>query len=501
MDHLAVLVAELNGLLWGYVLVFVLLAAGVIFAVRLGGLQFVRIGEILRTVAQPAQADAAGISPFQALCTSLAARIGTGNVAGVAVAIYLGGPGSVFWMWLVALLGMATAFAESSLAQAYKVRDATGRYRGGPAFYIANGLGSGAAAVAFSICLIIAFGLVFNAVQANSIAEAMVGAFGAPPLWTGLVITVCAGLVVSGGVKGIARFAELVVPVMACAYLLLALVAVVMNASAVPAMLRLIVSSAFGLDQAAGGMVGGVMAALLNGVKRGLFSNEAGMGSAPNIAATAAPNPHHPCSQGFVQAFGVFVDTLLVCTATALLILLSGKAAPGSGLTGIQLTQQAMSVHFGAWGPGFVALAILFFAFTSIAGNYAYAEGALVYLGLDRPLGLWSLRLLLLAIVLWGAVSPVMTVFDLADLAMGVMTLINVAAILLLSGLVVRLTRDYLGQRDAGRDPEFDPAAFPELVGRIDMDIWKRRPAESKVTSPAAIPSRARIGAQSEHGA
>lgn len=482
MDIFGNIIGAINSFIWGDLLVYLLILAGVWFTFRLRAIQFRHFSEVFRTLIRPRQDDPGGISPFQAFCASLAARIGTGNVAGVAVAIYLGGPGAVFWMWLVAALGMATAFAESTLAQAYKVRDSRGRYRGGPAFYIARGLKAPWAAVAFSFFLILAFGLVFNAVQANSIADAMNAAFAIPHLWTAIAVTVCSALVIIGGIRGVARFSEVVVPVMAGAYLLAAIAAIAMNISAVPGVLRLIVTSAFGFGPAAGGVAGGLMAAMMNGVKRGLFSNEAGMGSAPNIAATATPNPHHPCAQGFVQAFGVFVDTILVCTATAMLILLSGVLQPGSGVTGINLTQQAMTVHFGAWGSPFVAIAILFFAFTSIAGNYAYAEEAMAYLRLDDGVSLATLRLLLLAVVLWGGMSPVTTVFEVADLAMGLMSTINIVSIMLLSGVTARLARDYIAQRRAGLEPRFDPAAHPELEGRVDLTVW----APEATPEPAA---------------
>ncbi|MGB3595990.1 MAG: amino acid carrier protein, partial [Pseudomonas neustonica] len=287
----------LNTIFWGYVLIYGLLAVGVFFTIRLGFLQFLHFGEMVRSILGSRKSDKAGISPFQALCTSLASRVGTGNLAGVAVALYLGGAGAIFWMWLVALVGMATAYAESSLAQLYKVRDGEGQYRGGPAFYISKGLKAPWAGSIFSVCLIISFGLVFNAVQANSIADAMEGAFGFSKLAVGVVIAAMAALVIFGGLRSIARFAEIIVPFMAAAYVLMALVVLVLHASEVPGVIALIVKSAFGLEEAVGGVAGSVTAAMLNGIKRGLFSNEAGMGSAPNVAATATPAPHHPSSQ------------------------------------------------------------------------------------------------------------------------------------------------------------------------------------------------------------
>jgi len=457
----------LNGILWNYVLIYGLLAVGLLFTFRLRFLQFRHFPEFFRLVLAAPQADKGGITPFQALCTSLASRVGTGNIAGVAVALYLGGPGAIFWMWVVALVGMATAYAESTLAQLYKIRDENGQFRGGPAFYIARGLKAPWAAVLFSICLVIAFGLVFNAVQANSIADAMQGAFGVSKLTVGVVIAALTAAVIFGGIRQIARVAELIVPFMATAYLLVALYVVVTNFSEVPAVLATIFKSALGLEQA----VGGVAGAMLNGIKRGLFSNEAGMGSAPNIAAAATPNPHHPSSQGFVQALGVFIDTILICTATAIMILLSGALVPGSEVTGTALTQNAMTEHMGEWGRYFLALAILFFAFTSIIGNYAYAENALIYMKVGGRTGVTILRIAVLFMVVWGAYETVTTVFNAADAAMGLMATVNLVAIVLLSGLVAKLTRDYFAQKKLGV-PRFNSADYPELAGEIDQDIW-----------------------------
>lgn len=463
----------LNSILWGYVLVYGLLAVGVFFTIRLGFLQFVNFGEMIRAIRGSRESDKNGISPFQALCTSLASRVGTGNLAGVAVALYLGGAGAIFWMWMVALVGMATAYAESTLAQLYKMRDGKGQYRGGPAVYIAKGLKAPWAGGIFAICLILSFGLVFNAVQANSIADSMEAAFGVPKMVVGLVIAGLAGLVIFGGLRSIARFAELVVPYMAGLYVLVALVIMAMNITEVPGVLATIVRSAFGLEEAAGGVAGSVTAAMLNGIKRGLFSNEAGMGSAPNIAATATPAPHHPSSQGLVQAFGVFIDTIVICTATAVMILLSGVLEPGSGVTGTELTQKAMEGHIGDFGTYFIAIAILFFAFTSIVANYSYAENALIYLGVGNTLGITLLRLAALGMVVWGSYQAVLTVFSAADASMGLMATINLIAIVLLSGTVVKLTRDYLGQRKAGEVPYFRLKDYPELARKIDNDIWR----------------------------
>ncbi|ARM85948.1 MULTISPECIES: alanine/glycine:cation symporter family protein [Marinobacter] len=466
------IVDSLNSILWGYVLVYGLLGVGVFFTIRLGFLQFLNFGEMIRAIRGSRDSDVHGISPFQALCTSLASRVGTGNLAGVAVALYLGGAGAIFWMWMVALVGMATGYAESTLAQLYKVRDGKGQYRGGPAVYITKGLKAPWAGSIFAVCLILSFGLVFNAVQANSIADAMQGAFGVPKIWVGIVIAVLAGIVIFGGLRSIVRFAELVVPLMAGLYVLIALVIMAINITEVPGVLMTIVKSAFGLEEAAGGAAGSITAAMLNGIKRGLFSNEAGMGSAPNIAATATPAPHHPSSQGLVQAFGVFVDTIIICTATAVMILLSGVMEPGSGITGTQLTQDAMQSHIGESGAYFIAIAILFFAFTSIVANYTYAENALIHLGGDSTIAITLLRSAVLGMVVWGSYEAVVTVFNAADASMGLMATINLIAIVMLSGTVVKLTKDYLAQRKQGEVPHFKSKDYPELHEKIDGNIW-----------------------------
>ncbi len=462
----------LNTIFWGYVLIYGLLAVGIYFTVRLGFIQFRHFGEMIRCVIGSREVDKDGISPFQALTVSLASRVGTGNIAGVAVAITLGGPGAIFWMWMVALVGMATAYSESMLAQLYKEHGPGGMYRGGPAFYIKKGLGQGWLASIFAVALIIAFGLIFNAVQSNSIAEAASGATGISKVWVGVAVAALTGIIIFGGIPQIARVAEFVVPFMAGAYLLAAIWVLITNITEVPGVLGHIVSSAFGLQEAAGGVAGGMAAAMLNGVRRGLFSNEAGMGSAPNIAAVAVPDPHHPASQGFVQALGVFIDTILVCTATAVMILLSG-AIPSAENTGVVLTQAALGEHFGGFGHYFVAIAIFFFAFTSIIGNYAYAENAIIFLGHGSPAPVMALRVGVMGMVIWGAIQQVQTVFDFADASMGLMATINLIAIVALSGTVAYVTQDYLRQRREGKNPTFRLSEHPEIAPGVSKTIWK----------------------------
>jgi len=466
----------LNGLIWGSVLIYLLIGVGIYFTLRLGFIQFRHFGHMFSVLRKSRQADSAGISSFQALCTSLAARVGTGNLAGVAVALTLGGPGAIFWMWLVALVGMSSAFAESTLAQLYKTRDDAGNYRGGPAYYMERGLGMRWMGVLFSIFLIISFGLVFNAVQANSIAQAMDVAFGISPVVMGGILVVLSGIVIFGGLRTIARVAELIVPVMAVAYLVLALFVVGSQIDKLPAVISLIINSAFGWDKAVSGALGYTVAqAMMNGIKRGLFSNEAGLGSAPNAAASATPYPPHPASQGYVQMLGVFADTLVICTATAAVILVSGALESNSGMSGIELTQKALSSGVGSWGNAFVAVAIFFFAFTSVIANYSYAETNLIFLERNHPGGLTVFRFLVLGMVMFGAVAELPIVWSMADLSMGFMALTNLVAIVLLSGVVVKLARDYNDQLKAGKLPTFDANEYPELRDQLEPGIWDGR--------------------------
>jgi len=459
-----------NTFIWGKALIYLLLGVGAYFTVRTGFIQFRHLGHLFTVMRRSLRAEHGGISSFGAFATGLAGRVGTGNVAGVAIAITLGGPGAVFWMWIVAMVGMATSFVENTLAQLYKVRETDGTFRGGPAFYMARGLRAHWMGVLFSIFLILSFGFIFNAVQANSMSDALHTAFGFPRAASGLVIIALAGLVIFGGVRRIAHFAEAVVPAMAIAYFVVALAVVIMNAAAIPRVIALVVRSAFGLEQAAaGGMAYAVSQALMQGVRRGLFSNEAGMGSSPNAAATAEVK--HPAAQGFVQMLGVFTDTLVVCTCTAAIILLSGTRELGEGLTGVPLTQAALSAEVGAWGSIFVAVILQFFAFTSIVANYYFGETSVRFLT-GRPHALPVFRLIVLGVTMFGAVATLQIVWNAADLSMGFMALTNLVAILLLSPVAFKVMRDYVDQLGRGVEPVFDPAKFPELEGSIECDVW-----------------------------
>tara|TARA_Y100000813_G_scaffold169347_1_gene131795 strand:- start:772 stop:2043 length:1272 start_codon:yes stop_codon:yes gene_type:complete len=408
-----------------------------------------------------------GISSFQALCTSLSARVGTGNLAGVAVAISLGGSGAIFWMWMIALLGMATGFAESVLGQLYKVRDENGEFRGGPAYYIKQGLNKTWLAVAFSLCLFFGYGFVFSAVQANTITDALNNAYSFPSEYVGLAIIALAALIVIGGLRGIARFAEFVVPFMGIGYVLVALAITFINISELPAMLLDIVKSAFGLQEAGAGALG---AAIKNGIQRGLYSNEAGSGSVPHAAASAVPNPNHPVSQGYIQMLGVFLDTLVLCTSTAFIILLAGGSSSDQ-MEGIRLTQDAMSNHLGEGGTDFVAAAISLFAFTSVVANYAYGESNLHMFKLDNKIGRAVYTIGYLGMIYWGAQAALPQVWAMADMALGLMTVINIIAIVWMTPTIVSISKDYFKKKDSGEKVEYKVGDC-EIQGRSEDGVW-----------------------------
>ena len=472
------LIDAANGVIWGSVLIYLLLGAGLYFTVASRFVQFRRFGFSAKTMLNSrATSDNSQISSFQAFCTSLAARVGTGNLAGVAVAIYTGGPGAVFWMWMIALLGMSTSFVENTLAQIYKSNNHDGTYRGGPAYYIQKALGMRWLGIAFSVSLIIAFGFAFNSVQSNSISAAL-SVYSIPPLAIGVALAALTGLIVFGGIRSIARFAEMVVPFMALLYILVALVVVAMNVSELPGIIALIVKSAFGLEEAVGGGAGYLVSqAIVQGIRRGLFSNEAGMGSSPNAAATATPIPHHPATQGLMGMFGVFIDTIVICSSTAAIILISGVMEPGNGVTGISLTQAALSSQIGSVGQHLIAVSILLFAFTSVIANYYYGESNLRFINNTKG-AVAIYRVLVLGMVVWGSIGELPTVWAFADLSMGVMALINLGVILFLARHVFPVLKDFDQQLDAGIVPEFDRKKFPFLDKTMDNDVWDAEEAE-----------------------
>lgn len=470
----------LNDLLWSKVLIVALVGLGLYFSIRSRFVQFRYFGNMFSIFAEAFQRKPGQLSSFQALMLSVAGRVGAGNIAGVAVAIMLGGPGAVFWMWLVALLGMATSYFECSLAQLFKRREPDGGYRGGPAFYIQHGLGLRWLAIVFSILLLVTFGFGFNAVQSYTVASSLHDTFGLPTHFSGLALVAVIGLIIFGGIKRIASMADVLVPIMAFSYIGMALVVIGMNVSEVPATLALIVKSAFGLEPA---FAGGIGAAILMGVKRGLFSNEAGLGSAPNVAAVAEVK--HPAAQGIVQSLSVFIDTLLVCTSTALIILLSGVYQPGMEQAGVVLTQTALAAEVGEWGRVFVSMALLLFVFTTLVYNYYLGENALGFFTSKR----WMVqvyRVLVIALVLWGSMQDLSTVFGFADVTMGLLALVNLFAVFMLFKIGLRLMRDYDEQISAGvESPVLDAKKFADLD--LDPSVWSANAAANAGDERAEI--------------
>ncbi|XLY88358.1 alanine/glycine:cation symporter family protein [Ectopseudomonas mendocina] len=455
----------LNDFIWSKLLIVMLIGLGLYFTVASRFVQFRYFSSMFRIFGEAFKRQPGQLSSFQALMLSVAGRVGAGNIAGVSVAIMLGGPGAIFWMWVVALVGMATSYFECSLAQLYKRREPDGTYRGGPAFYIQHGLGQRWLGIVVSILLLVTFGFGFNAVQSFTVASSLHDTFGLPTIVSGLILTGVIGVIIFGGIKRIASMADVLVPIMAFSYIGMALVVIGMNLSEVPATFAMIFKAAFGLEPA---FAGGIGAAIMMGVKRGLFSNEAGLGSAPNVAAVAEVK--HPAAQGIVQALSVFIDTLLVCTSTALIILLSGVYQPGSEMAGVVLTQTALAAEVGEWGRVFVSIALLLFVFTTLIYNYYLGENALGFFTEKRsPVMVY--RVLVVCLVLWGSVQDLGTVFAFADVTMGLLAICNLIALALLFKVGLRLMRDYDSQIKAGIDsPVFDPKKFADLD--LDPKAW-----------------------------
>lgn len=464
---------QINEFVWNSILAVILLGVGIYFSYRSKFLQVRYFFQMFSAMRMSFKAASGEISPFKAYCTSLAARIGTGNLAGVAVAIHLGGPGAVFWMWVVALLGMVLSFIESTLAQIFKQRSEDGNYIGGPAYYIYKGLGKKWLGVTFSVLLILAFGFTFNSVQTLSISSALHHSFDVPSWLSGALVAMLASVVILGGVQRIVIFAEFVVPIMGVAYIGVVCYVVALNLTVVDDVLLSIVSSAFGLGQAGSGLVGyGITRAMINGVKRGLYSSEAGMGSAPNVAAIAYTD--HPASQGLVQMFGVFTDTIIVCTCTALVILIANDFGnPHVEIEGITLTQRSFTSLVGDWGADFIAIILVFFAFTSIVANYYYGEASVRFIA-DRKRAIQIYRIMFLVCIVAGSVGESPVIWTLADLSMAGMTVINLFAIISLGHFALALARDYFSQAKKRRSPVFRAEDFPELNKLIQSsNVWK----------------------------
>ncbi|WP_299761591.1 alanine/glycine:cation symporter family protein [uncultured Pontibacter sp.] len=476
------IINAINDIVWSNALIILCLGAGVYFSVITKFLQVRYLREMLHLLFN-GQSSQKGISSFQAFTVAIAGRVGTGNIAGVATAIAMGGPGAVFWMWVIAFLGSASAFIEATLGQIYKqVKD--GEYRGGPAYYIEKGLGIKWYAVVFAVATIMSMALFLPGVQSNSIASSVNNAFDIPVAITGGAVTLLLALIVFGGVKRIGKVAQVAVPFMAGAYILMTIVIIFMNLSEVPAMLSLIVSSAFDLEPAFAGVFG---MAISWGVKRGIYSNEAGQGTAPHAAAAAEVS--HPAKQGLVQAFSVYVDTLFVCTATAFMILFTGQynvVNPEGGFIvenlpgvafGPEYTQYAVNTHFPTLGSGFVAISLLFFAFTTIMAYYYIAETNLSYLNAKGSKWmLWGLRALILGSTFYGSIKTAESAWVLGDIGVGIMAWFNVVAIILLRKPAIRALKDYQAQRKAGLDPVFRPAE----IGIKNAELWDKQAQEDK---------------------
>lgn len=478
------LITSINDAIWGYVLIAALVGCGLWFTWRTRFFQFRMIGEMIRLLTDSAvdtvteqtkeqdwEKGRKHISSFQAFAVSVATRVGTGNLAGVASAIAIGGPGAIFWMWVIALIGSATAFVESTLAQLFKQKHKDS-FIGGPAYYIQRGLHQRWMAVLFAVLITCQFGLSNNSIQSNTICGAMQEAFGWSPLWVGIALAAMGLFIVFGGIQRIAHVSSVLVPVMAVGYLILALVIIVMNYHQIPHVLKVIVTDAFGIQQIAGGGLG---ATIMLGVKRGLFSNEAGEGSAPNVAATAAVS--HPVKQGLIQALGVFTDTLLVCSCTAFIILISGLYQVPE-LNGIALTQSSLQSEIGSAGPIFIAIAIFLFAFSSIIGNYYYGEANICFITVHSSKSIVHSSLTIYRIcsagvmVIFGALSSFELVWNIVDFFMAFLTACNLIAIVLLGRYAFRLLDDYRNQKRQGiKEPVFHRRQFPEIED--ELECWE----------------------------
>lgn len=466
METITQWLTSLNDVLWTYVIIGMLIGCAFWFTVKTRFVQFRMLGEMIRLLGESPNKSSGNkehISSFQAFMVSLASRVGTGNLAGVATAITVGGPGAVFWMWLIALFGSCSAFVESTLAQLYKVKGETS-YIGGPAYYMKKGLKKPWMGTLFAVLIIFTFAFAFNTVQSNTICAAFEQAFQVEHTLMGIILTVLTLMIIFGGIQRIAKASSIIVPVMALGYILLAFVVVGMNITQIPDVFKLIVSSAFGWEQAFGGGIG---VAVMQGIKRGLFSNEAGMGSAPNVAATA--DTSHPVKQGLIQTLGVFSDTLVICTCTAFIILFSGVPLGGEA-NGVQLTQMALDNEIGSGGSTYVAIAILFFAFSSIIGNYYYGEANLRYITRNKTI-MAIFRLMTGAMVMFGALASLDLAWSLADICMGLMTICNLIAIVLLGKYAFRLLEDYREQKRNGiKEPVFTKDKMKDI--EQDIECW-----------------------------
>ncbi|MFO3675202.1 alanine/glycine:cation symporter family protein [Pseudomonas protegens] len=475
----------INDFLSGKVLIVLIVGLGSYFTIRSRFVQLRHFLHMFAVFRDSLKSSGGQLSSFQALMLSLAGRVGAGNIAGVGIAVTLGGPGAVFWMWVTALVGMSSSFFECALAQVYKRADGDGLYRGGPAYYIEHGLKRKGMAVVFSILLLVTYGFAFIGLQSYTVTHSLQDAFAFDPSHTGIVLAVLLAITFIGGIKRIAAVSDLLVPIKTLAYIAVTLYVIGTQIEQVPAMLETIIKSAFGLDPAFGGLLG---SAIVMGVKRGVFANEAGLGSAPNVAAVAAVK--HPGAQGVVQAFSVFLDTFVICTCTALLILLSGFYTPGFEGDGIVLTQNSLAAVVGDWGRLFVSVALSLFVFTCILYNYYLGENSLQFLTRNRTV-LMLFRGLVLALVVWGSMQDLSTVFAFADITMTCLAFVNLVALAMLFKVGLRVMRDYDEQRRAGvAQPVFDSRKFADLD--LDLKAWPAEPSATAEAEPQGVPAAQR---------
>jgi AGCS family alanine or glycine:cation symporter len=471
----------INDFLSGKVLIVLIVGLGGYFTIRSRFVQFRHFFHMFSVFRDSLRSSAGQLSSFQALMLSLAGRVGAGNIAGVGIAVTLGGPGAVFWMWVTALVGMASSFFECSLGQLYKRCDAEGQYRGGPSYYIQHGLGKRWLGMIMAVLLLVTFGFAFNGLQSHAVTHSLNDAFKISPSYAGVGLAILLGLVFVGGIKRIAAVADLLVPIKTLVYIAVTLYVIGVQFEHVPHMLMTIVKSAFGMDEVFGGLIG---SAIVMGVKRGVFANEAGLGSAPNVAAVA--HVEHPVAQGVVQAFSVFLDTFVICTCTALLILLSGFYTPGFEGDGIALTQNSLAAVVGDWGKLFISVALALFVFTSILYNYYLGENSLRFLLGENRKAIFGYRVLVLALILWGAVEDLGTVFAFADITMTLLAFVNLIALAMLFKIALRVLKDYDAQRKAGiKTPVFDSSQFPDLD--LDLQAWPKPGTAQPVENAKAI--------------
>jgi AGCS family alanine or glycine:cation symporter len=469
----------INDFLSGKLLIVLIVGLGGYFTIRSRFVQLRHFVHMFAVFRESLRSSSGQLSSFQALMLSLAGRVGAGNIAGVGIAVTLGGPGAVFWMWVTALVGMASSFFECSLGQLYKRCDAEGQYRGGPSYYIQHGLGKRWLGMIMAVLLLVTFGFAFNGLQSHAVTHSLNSAFGVSPGYAGVGLAVLLGLVFVGGIKRIAAVADLLVPIKTLVYIAVTLYVIAVQFEQVPHMLMTIVKSAFGMDEVFGGLIG---SAIVMGVKRGVFANEAGLGSAPNVAAVA--EVQHPIAQGVVQAFSVFLDTFVICTCTALLILLSGFYTPGFEGDGIALTQNSLAAVVGDWGKLFISVALALFVFTSILYNYYLGENSLRFLIGESRKALIGYRALVLVLILWGAVEDLGTVFAFADITMTLLAFVNLIALAMLFKIGLRILNDYDAQRKAGiQTPVFDSSQFPDLD--LDLKAWPKPGHEQPAVTPA----------------